>query len=195
MASLSKTVGSCFAIEYFSKKNIPLDTSVNSLLEKTSSAFRIRAESHENNEWENQVTLEHLMSHSALNMHYVNGVPANLVMPPISAFLNGNKEYNYLPIRVINKPGTTFKYSGAGFMVLEHLIEELEKKSIKNLTRVFLDELGMKEFSFEQMKLPDVDYAYGYDDYGQEVMGTRKMFPAFAAGFLNNFQFSIKKIS
>jgi allantoicase len=180
MASLSKTVASCFAIEYFTKKNIPLCTSVNSLFAKTSSSFRLKSQ------WAEEVTLAHLMSHSALNMHYVNGVPANLEMPPIRDFLDGNKDYGYAPIEVINPPGEKFQYSGGGFLVLEHLLEALEQKSIKELTRPFLDQLGMKEFSFEQKTLPNTEYAYGYTDKGQEVVGTRKMFPAFAAGAMGS---------
>jgi allantoicase len=32
------------------------------------------------------------------------------------------------------------------------------------------------------MTQPNVEYAYGYNDAGEEIVGTRKMFPAFAAG-------------
>ena len=103
-------------------------------------------------------------------------------MPEISSFLNGNQEYQYAPIKVINYPGIKFQYSGAGFIVLEHLIEALEQKTIKELTRVFLDELEMLEFSFEQKKLSNIHYAHGYNDLGEEIQGTRKMFPSFAAG-------------
>lgn len=177
MASLSKTVGSAFAIEYFAKKNIPLTTSVDELLAKTKSDFRL------NNP---KVLLTHLMSHSALNMHYVNGVPANKKMPPIRDFLTGNAEYEYKPIQVINPPGEVFQYSGGGFLVLEHLIEALENKSIFELTRPFLDQLGMDQFSFEQQTLPQVNYAHGFTDKGEEVEGSRKMFPAFAAGSMGN---------
>lgn len=177
MASLSKTVGSAFAIEYFKAQGIPLSTSVDELLAKTSSAFRLN---------DPKVTIAHLMSHAALNMHYVNGVPANKKMPAISEFLNGNTEYGYAPIKVINPPGEKFQYSGGGFIVLEHLIEAHAKKSIFELTRSFLDKLGMKEFSFQQETLPQVDYAHGFNDQGQEIEGTRKMFPAFAAGSMGN---------
>lgn len=179
MASLSKTVGTAFAIEYFTSKGISLSTSVNSLLAKTSSAFRLS---------DDQVEIAHLMSHSALNMHYVNGVPANQVMPKIAEFLNGNEAYGYAPIKVINTPGSTFQYSGGGFIVLEHLIESLEKKSIYELTEPFLKKLGMDDFSFRQENLKDVEYAHGLKDDGSEVEGTRKMFPAFAAGSMGNAQ-------
>ena len=182
LASLSKTIGACFAIEYFAKKNIDLNTSVNELLAITNSTFRIKAHSEANAEWANLVTLAHLMSHSALNMHYVNGVPANQEMPAIRNFLDGNIDYGYSPIEVINLPGKKFQYSGGGFLVLEHLLEAMEQKSIHELTAPFIAKLGMKGFSFEQKTLPNIDYANGYLDSGEEVAGTRKMFPSFAAG-------------
>ncbi len=186
LASLSKSVASAFALEYFAKKKIPLSTPVNTLFEKTSSPFRLKTKENGPSEWAQNVTLSHLMNHSALNMHYVNGVPASKTMPPIEDFLEGNNDYNYPPVRVIHPPGEVFQYSGGGFLVLEHLIEALEKKSIPELTRPFLNDLGMKNFSFEQKNLPGQDYARGHLDSGAEVEGGRKMFPAFAAGAMGN---------
>jgi allantoicase/malate synthase/CubicO group peptidase (beta-lactamase class C family) len=177
MASLSKTVGSAFAIEYFKSKNISLSTSVDEIFSQTHSDFRLN---------DNRVKLAHLMAHCALNMHYVNGVPANKKMPAIREFLSGNIEYNYPAIKVINTPGEVFQYSGGGFLVLEHLIESLEKKSIFELTRPFLNKLGMTNFSFEQQTLSNIEYANGYNDQGQEIEGSRKMFPAFAAGSMGS---------
>jgi malate synthase len=168
MASLSKSVASAYAIEYFKSKNIELTTSVNKLVPELG--------------LDPKVNILHLMSHSALNLHYVNGVPANRKMPPISEFLKGNAEYGYEPVKVINNPGEKFQYSGGGFLVLEYLIEKLEGKSVFELTRSFLDSNNMEEFSFIQSTLPEIDYAHGYSDDGNEVEGSRKMFPAFAAG-------------
>jgi malate synthase len=172
LASLSKTVASAFAIEYFKSKGIALSTSVDELLAQGSSKFRLN---------DPRVTIAHLMGHKALNMHYVNGVPANLDMPKISEFLTGNKDFSYPPIEVINTPGEVFQYSGGGFIVLEHLIENLENKSIFELSKNFLNKLDMNDFHFEQ-KLPGAEYAFGHYDDGTIVEGTRKMFPAFAAG-------------
>ena len=172
LASLSKSVASAFSIEYFKAKGIDLNTSVDELLARGSSKFRLG---------DSRVTLAHLMGHKALNMHYVNGVPANLDMPKISEFLTGNEQYSYPPIEVIHTPGEVFQYSGGGFIVLEHLIETLENKSIFELSRDFLDSLGMANFHFEQ-KLEGIEYAHGFFDDGKIIEGTRKMFPAFAAG-------------
>jgi malate synthase len=160
LASLSKTFASAFAIEYFTKNNISIETSVNEVLSKTQSSFRLK---------DDKVQIKHLMNHSALNMHYVKGYPANGEMPKIESLL---KE-----VDVINPPGEKFQYSGGGFIVLEHLIEAHSKKSIKDLTKYF-----WPNFSFEQKDLPGKKYAHGFTVDGKEIPGTRLMFPAFAAG-------------
>ena len=187
MASLSKSVASAFAIEYFTKKGIPLSSSVNKLLGTTASEFQIPGG--------DSVTIDQLMSHKALNLHYVNGIPADKKMPSITTFLTGHTEYDYEPIRVVNPPGTKFQYSGGGFIVLEHLIVSLEGKPIKELTRKFLDDLGMKNWSFDQETQEGHDYALGVTDSGQTVSGGRKMFPAFAAGGMGTSQETAKFLS
>mgnify|MGYP003665646277 CR=1 FL=1 len=177
IASLSKTIGSAFAIEYFSSQGINLDTSVNKLLKESGSDFILERD---------DVLVKHLMSHSALNMHYVNGIPADRKMPKIEDFLNGNDNYGYEKIKVINEPGKVFKYSGAGFILLEHLIEAHSKKSIKELTKPFLKALEMNSFTFEQETMSESVYASGFLADNKKVEGDRKMFPAFAAGAMSN---------
>jgi len=66
--------------------------------------------------------------------------------------------------------------------LLEHLIESLENKSIVELTKPFLEKLEMLHFHFQQHTLTNLDYAHGYSVDDIEIPGTRKMFPAFAAG-------------
>jgi len=175
VASLSKTIGSSFAMEYFRKKDIPLTTPVNEVFAKSSSSFRLKSLDAKHPEWADQVTLAHLMSHAALNMHYVIGTPANQPMQNLKELVESS-------VGVMNEPGTKFQYSGAGFLVLEHLIEVLENKRIQDLTRPFLDQLGLKDFSFEQTNLADIEYATAYDANGVEIPGGRRLFPAFAAG-------------
>ena len=186
IASLSKTFASAFAIEYFANRGIPLTTSANKLLRDCGSSFRL---SHPNNvEWGEQVNLQHLMSHSALNMHYVNGVPLNAEenMLPIKDFLNGNKKYDYPAIEVLSKPGTVFHYSGGGFLVLQHLIESFEKNdSIQNIMEPFLRKLGIANgtLTFEGKPENENQIARGYSDSGEMYgNGGRKMFPAYPAG-------------
>ncbi len=181
LASLSKTLASCFAIEYFGKLKVSLNTSVNSLFEMTESSFRVTTLVKEHPEWADQVTLKHLLEHTALNLHYVNGFPLKNEMPNVLRLLDHDNCFGYAKIGVINPPGTIFQYSGGGFLVLEHLIESLEKKSIVELTESFLKKLGALDLCFDQ-SAPGQTCASGYLDGGIEVTDSRKMFPAFAAG-------------
>lgn len=182
IASLSKTLASAFALEYFRSKKIPLETTVNSQLAKSGSSFRIPSLDPAHPEWGDQVTLRQLMNHAALNMHYVNGVPLSRPIPNVRELLEGNAMYGYDRVGVPNEPGTVFQYSGGGFLVLEHLLETMEKKSVHDLTEPFFRSLGLSHLSFQQKDRPGVPVARAYLSDGREVEDSRKMFPAFAAG-------------
>lgn len=173
IASLSKTVGSALALELFEQEGISLETSVNTLFEKFGSDFRLSGKG-------DQVTLIHLMSHSALNMHYVNGVPLSTPMPPIEKFLSGNAAYGYDPVEVINPPGTKFQYSGAGFIVLEYLLELISQKKFSVLLEEFIKRNKLQGISATH----DKNYAWGFKDDGGAIAGTRLQFPLIAAGLM-----------
>ncbi len=174
IASLSKTIGTALALEIFKKQDISLDVPVNKLLERFGSDYQIPKG--------DKVQLQHLMNHSALNMHYVNGVPLGETMPEISEFLQGLPKYGYEPIAVANEPGTKFQYSGAGFILLEYLVELITKKKFSNLLLEFLRKLNISELK------PVIceNYAFGYKDNGVEVSGTRMQFPLIAAGMMGS---------
>ncbi|MBL7545036.1 MAG: serine hydrolase [Bdellovibrionaceae bacterium] len=171
IASLSKPIASAFCLEYFKDKNIPLETSVNSLLAKAGSSFRLSSDA---------VQIEHLLNHTALSGHYVNGYPLDQSIPEWPQILKD--------ISVINKPGTQFSYSGGGFLVLEYLIECLEKKSISDITTTFFKKLGLSNLTFQQKNIPGKHYATGYFDEQKEVPSSRLIFPAFAAGAMGSAQ-------
>jgi len=184
IASLSKTFGSALAIEFFESQGISLDKSVNELLGEVNSPFRLKSST--NSDWDNKVLIKHLMGHCALNMHYVNGVPSSEEMPQIKEFLNGNSEYGYPPIDIINEPGKNFKYSGAGFIVLEYLLETVSQKSIHELSKVFFKKLEINLSSFQQKSKLENQFAFGYDSDGEQIASGYAMFPAFAAGMMGN---------
>ncbi len=164
IASLSKSIASCFAMEYFAKKNISLDTSVSSILSSdTNFGFKL------DGEFSDELTIKHLLNHTALNMHYVNGFPLENPMPNVNNLLMG--EQGYEPVKVLNKPGTKFCYSGAGYLLLQYLIEVLENTPAEKLNIPYLDK-------------PQNQSSSGYLDDGAEVPGGRLNFPFFAAGML-----------
>ena len=188
-ASLSKTVASVFATQYFADKGIPLTESVNVLLARTDSPFRLRAGSGMPESWADRVQLRHLMDHSGLGMHYVHGVKLDTDFPPVLSLIGGKRsDLGYEAIEVNKEPGTCFGYSGGGFLVLQHLIEEMEGVAAEVVCRPFLDIVGLSDFSFDPRTLPRARgrYALGFSDAGNVIAPPvgRLAFPAFAAGAL-----------
>lgn len=169
IASLSKPLAAAYCLEFFKKNNITLDSSVNSVFEKAGASFRLDSDA---------VTLEHLLNHTALNGHYVQGHPVNKPIPSWPDLLKD--------VKVLNEPGKRFSYSGGGFLVLEHLIECLTKKTIQEISYSFFADMGLKNLTFNLKNIPGKNYACGYFDGQKEVPGTRLQFPAFAAGGLGS---------
>ncbi len=182
IASLSKTVASAFAIEFFRSREIPLDSPVNALLRRARSPFTLRVaeQSDLDPSCADRVTISDLMSHSALNMHYVNGVPDARRLPETLELIRGSPELRYEPVRVIAEPGTKFQYSGGGFLVLEHLVDALagalSGKRATELAEKFLADLKIPDLCFGMP--PSERTARG----SSKLLGEPLCFPAFAAG-------------
>jgi allantoicase/CubicO group peptidase (beta-lactamase class C family) len=186
VASLSKSIASCFAIEYFNDKSISLLTPVNGLLEKYDSPYRIPSGDPAFPDWGDRVTIAQLMDHSSLNMHYVNGIPISDAVPNVLDLITGSLEerYGYAKVCAPKEPGSAFGYSGGGFLVLQHLIEVMEDgNDIVDITAAFAKRLGMADFTFEQKNQVGHEYATAYRENGQAVTDDgRRMHPAFPAG-------------
>lgn len=179
LASLSKSLATAFAIEYFKKKNIPLETSVSKILADYGSQLKL-----EPSAWAEQLVIKHLLNHSAINMHYVNGFNLKNSMPSATELVLNSEKYSYPPLKIVAEPGTEFHYSGGGFILLEYLIELIEKNTIYSITDNFFKELNISDISFDQKNKPYLNYANGYFADNTPVNNGRLMFPAFAAGGL-----------
>jgi len=167
LASLSKTVACAFSYDFLQTRKIPITIFVNEILKTTKSSFRLKGELGD------KVRICDLMSHSALNLHYIVGYPLSGKIPSMSELL---KE-----IEVLNNPSEKFQYSGGGFLVLEHLIESLAGKTIIELTKDYLP-----DFSFNSNNINRQKYAHGYHLDGSEVKSGRLIFPSFAAGAMGS---------
>jgi len=192
-ASLSKTVASAFAIQYFANKGIPLSTSVNEVLAMTKSSFRIQVSANSSlaPSVADEVTLSMLMNHTALGLHYVYGIPLSDNQPTPLDLLTGVhlERYGYPALFLERPPGVTFSYSGGGFLVLQHILETFENASIEHLMRPFLDACDMGAFSFDPYNRPSYRYACGHISAKEEVQphdSGRLAFPALAAGGLGS---------
>ena len=141
-ASISKAVGTAYAMQVFQKHNIAVDSSVNNVLEKYGSTFKL-VSIDDTNLWGDEVTFEMLLSHTAgLKMHYVNGISLKEEFPPVLDLLTGKHQdsHGYPSVQVHERPGQLFSYSGASFLVLQHVLEIVEAKSIAESLQIFTND-------------------------------------------------------
>jgi CubicO group peptidase (beta-lactamase class C family) len=181
IASLSKPIGSAFALEYFSKRNISLSTGVAGLLRRLNSPFVLEAAPGCRVEWVDEVTLELLMCHSSgIGQHYVHSFRVAEV-PDFAHLMEGlttDLGGQYKKIMVERRPDTSFAYSGGSFILLQYILELMERKPINEIVAPFLAALGMQPSA----RLQD-------DGSGPLLPGSingklvdRRVFPGIAAG-------------
>lgn len=117
-----------------------------------------------------EVTIRRLLSHTAgLPPHkgYVGTKPEEELYSLVDS-LNGEGRFNE-PTKITGEPGTQADYSGAGYTILQLLIEEVTGISFEAyMEEQVLKPLGMNASSFRQdASDPSVSKAYGY--FGQEI--------------------------
>ena len=195
-ASLSKTIAASFAVSYYKKRNIPMTTKVTDVLGRLRSPFQLGVAPGLPKQWLDELKLFHLINHTGLGLHYVNGVSPTRKggFPKVLDLLQGkhHSELGYPTIVLEKRPGTAFGYSGAGFMLLQHILElEHNGTEIHNILSKWLVQFNVqpKDIGFNQSDITSnvpstmhVDVAHGYLEDGTEVKGTRLMFPPLAAG-------------
>lgn len=181
IASLSKPIGSALALECFARRGLCLTTNVAGLLRQLGSPFVLEVAPGCPAEWLDELTLELLMCHSSgLGQHYVHSFriadfpKLHNLMLGLTTDLGGQ----YKKLMIERKPNVSFAYSGGAFLLLQHILELLEKKPINEIAAPFLAALGMQPSA----RLQD-------DGSGPMVPGSmdgkivdRRVFPGIAAG-------------
>ncbi|SMF57231.1 serine hydrolase [Pseudobacteriovorax antillogorgiicola] len=183
IASLSKSIASAFAMELMSEHLISIDDNVNRILELLDSPFRLTCR--ENPEWLEELAIKDLMSHTGLNMHYVKAIPLDQAPKNIYSLLHDPEEFGYESIEVIYQPGSRFSYSGAGFMVLEHIVDLLTKGQTFEHAKRFFSELDIHHMSLDRSDLSH-SLAEPIQENGEPFSKGPFWFPGFAAGFKAN---------
>ena len=176
IASLSKMLASAFACEHFARAGLGLNSKVNVLLERAGSPYQIPEG--------DEVEIAHLLSHRALNLHYVNGAKRTQELPRVLDLLTGYPNLGYAPIALAHPAGTRFQYSGGGFLVLEHLLEARMGQPIAAGMQAFFEDLGILEWGLD----PAGPCAPGFRTDGRAVEGGSLQFPLLAAGMLASAQ-------
>lgn len=183
--SISKFVTAICVIKLHEQSIIDIDTSVNDYLNDWKLRTLDGAES--------SATVRMLLCHTA---GIVDGEDAfyglRRTSPEITLLdiLNGRTAYNNRPARTETAPGTTFKYSDAGYCILQLLVQEITGKAFEDAARELVFEtLGLKNTFFSSRR--DMNFyeasrtmATGYDGDGLPLPGKYPYQPDLAASAL-----------
>ena len=180
-ASISKPVSAMVALHLVEEGVLDLDADVNEMLRtwKVPENKPTRV---------NKVTLRGLLSHTAgLTIAGYLGYPAGAQLPTLTQVLNGESPSNSKPVRVRQAPGTGFRYSGGGYVLVQQLIEDVTGRSLEGLAQeLIFDTLGMVNSTFTS-QLPQAyipKAATAHRRSGDPVPGKWRIYPEQAAASL-----------
>lgn len=88
------------------------------------------------------------------------------------------------PVTVTYPPGSAFSYSGAGYLVLQHLIEQRSAMTYQTYLAALLPQLGARFATFDIDPPAARTLARGHDADGRGVPGGYELVPWSAAGGL-----------
>ncbi len=186
-ASISKPVTAMVALHLVEAGQLDLDADANDFLRSwkipPSKYTQPRTDGTRPN-----VTLRGLLSHTAgVNLRGYTGYPFDRQLPTLQQILNGEPPANSKPVRVTQKPGKAFKYSGAGYLVVQQMIEDVTSRPLAALAQEFIfDKLGMTSSTFD-IRLPNVFLpraATAHRRTGKPVAGRWHTYPEQAAASL-----------
>jgi len=176
-ASISKPVAALAALRLVQDGKLSLDEDVNVKLRTwkvPENNFTIKE----------KVTVRRILSHSAgLTVHGFAGYASDESVPTVVQVLNGEKPANSDPIRVDVVPGTLWRYSGGGFVILQTLMSDVTGKPFPQIMReLVLGPAGMTHSTYEQ-PLPKnraQEAATPYRGNGDPVKGGWHTYPEMA---------------
>ena len=176
-ASISKSLSAMLALRLVEQGKLDLDNDVNQRLV----SWKVP-----DNEFtkEQKVTLRRLLAHTAgVTVQGFLGYPAGQALPSLLQILDGEKPANSAAIRVDMKPGSSFRYSGGGYVILQQLLMDVTGKSFPALMeKSLLQRLGMTHSTFQQPLSPGLASraAAGHLPNGVEMTGKWFVLPELA---------------
>jgi CubicO group peptidase (beta-lactamase class C family) len=135
-----------------------------------------------------RVTLRGLLSHTAgMGVHGYPGYRSDAALPTLQQILDGKPPASPRPVRVNQIPGTSFQYSGGGYLVVQQMIEDVTGRRLPALVKEWiLEPLGMADSSFETR--PPKSFlrraATAHRKTGEPVPGKWHLYPEQAAASL-----------
>lgn len=148
-ASVSKAVSAMGALRLVEEGKVSLDGNING---------KLRSWSLPENEFtrEHPVTLRLILSHNAgITVHGFEGYRPGAAIPTLLQILDGKRPANSPPIRVDEVPGSQYRYSGGGYLVMQQMmIDATGQPFAEYMERAVLKPLGMTSSTFVQ-PVPD----------------------------------------
>ncbi|HEX6717052.1 MAG TPA: serine hydrolase [Pyrinomonadaceae bacterium] len=180
-ASLSKPVTAMAVLHLVEERKLDLNKDVNDSLK----SWRIPENEFTTTQ---KVTLRRILSHSAgLTVSGFLGYAADARVPTLLQILDGTPPANSQSIRVDIVPGTKYRYSGGGYVVIQQLLTDVTGKPFPDLLdQLLLKKLGMDHSSFKEPLPPTLatNAAAGHLPNGDEIKGRHFIYPESAAAGL-----------
>ncbi len=175
--SISKPVAALATLRLVQEGKLNLDENVNDKLR----GWKVPENQFTKTE---KVTLRRILSHSAgLTVHGFAGYAVGDPVPTVVQVLNGEKPANSAPVRVDVVPGTIWRYSGGGYVVMQLLMTEQTGEAFPVLLHnLVLAPAGMTHSTYQQ-PLPAAlmtSAAMPYRGSGAEVTGGPHTYPEMA---------------
>ncbi len=134
------------------------------------------------------ITLRELVTHSAgLSVAGFKGYPQGQQLPTLEKILAGASPANTDAVTFVEKPGTTWRYSGGGFVLTQLLMEQLSGLDFSTfMDSQVLKPASMKESTFTQPldQKRARNAAHGTMANGEPIAGGWKVYPEQAAAGL-----------
>ena len=173
-ASISKPVTAMAALYFAEQGSLDLDQDVND---------RLMSWQVPENEFTSQekVTLRRLLSHTAgLNERGLMGYIRDQDIPTLREILDGSPPANSPAWRVQDVPGSIWRYSNGGYVIVTQLLEDVVGAPFPEVMReVLFEPLGMESSTYE-FPLPDEfapEAASAHGQSGQPIYGKWLTYP------------------
>jgi CubicO group peptidase (beta-lactamase class C family) len=161
-ASISKPVAAVAALRLVERGEIELDRDVNDYLVSWKVPTAVVAGGE-------KVTLRRLLSHMAgLGVHGFPGYFSDQPIPELLDVLDGREPANTPPIRIEQKPGWQWRYSGGGYCVLQQMLLDGAELEFPQL---------MKELVLEPLEMTCSTYAQPLPQELRENVAIGHLYP------------------
>ncbi len=180
-ASISKALTAFATLRVADQGLVALDTPVNRYLR----SWRLPESDAGSSD---SVTLARLLAHMAgLNVPGFPGYVAGAAIPTLTQILDGAAPANTPPIRIVQPPGSTWAYSGGGYLALQQVLQDVTGQEFPRLMdSLVLTPLGMQHSTFQQ-PLPanlEARVAVGHGVGGEALPSQWYVYPELAAAGL-----------